>query len=344
MKIAKIDTNGARTRFREEFIGSCDTSVALFSTLEFSEQHTLIVGHDFAIGSEGLRVGGQFTYSETDPDLGLPGFDLNSETTVFSGFASYPLQRTRRSSKFLNFGFDVVNQNVLVNDVAISRDRVRTLFARIVGETTDERSVQRLDGYTPFEPKFRARYALEVRQGLDVLSASPDCRGNPISDPTPLLLRYDAGVEYRPVPQITFALSSSGQISGDPLPAYEEFAAGSFSIGRGYNPGAVLGDSGISTSLELRYGTLAPDGANDVAVQPYVFTDMAWAWNEDPSRQPLNPDRLWSAGGGVRAIWGSRIQADAFVAVPLERPDLAQERGDVRFMFSVTARLFPWRY
>ncbi len=333
------------------------TSVALFSTLEFSEQRTLQIGHDFAVGGEGLRLGGQFTYSETNPQLGVAGFDLESETTVFTGFASYPLQRTRRSSKFLDVGFDVVNQDVEINDVMISRDRVRTLFARFSGEMTDQQSVQRIGGYTPFEPKFRARYALEVRQGFDVLSASPDCRvnaaqcffdGNQTSrieaDPTPLLLRYDAGIEYRPVPKITFVLSSSGQISGDPLPAYEEFAAGSFSIGRGYDPGAVLGDSGVSTALELRYGSLAPNAADDLAVQPYVFTDMAWAWNEDPSRQPLNPDRLWSAGGGLRAVWGSRLQGDAFVAVPLERPDLAQSRGDVRFMVSLTARLFPWRY
>ena len=164
------------------------------------------------------------------------------------------------------------------------------------------------------------------------------------ADPTPLVLRYDAGVEYRPVPDITFALLSSGQVSGDPLPAYEEFAAGSFSIGRGYDPGAVLGDSGVSVAAELRYGSIAPDGVQDIAVQPYVFTDAAWAWNKDPSRRPTNPDRLWSAGGGVRAVWGGNMQADAFVAVPLERPDLALDRGDVRFMFSVTARILPWRY
>jgi hypothetical protein len=30
--------------------------------------------------------------------------------------------------------------------------------------------------------------------------------------------------------------------------------------------------------------------------------------------------------------------------VPLQTPDLAQRRGDVRFLFSLTARLFPWRF
>ncbi|MGB3711688.1 MAG: ShlB/FhaC/HecB family hemolysin secretion/activation protein [Erythrobacter sp.] len=334
------------------------TSLSIYSTLEFEEQQTIQFGHDFALGANGLRLGGQITYSVTEPDLGLDGLELESETLLGTIFASYPIERSRRSSLFANIGFDIVDQDVDVEDIALTRDRVRTLFVRVDGERTDRSSIQRFDGYTPFEPRSRIRYGVELRQGLDVLSASPDCRGDldlclddgavpPSrieSDPTPFLIRADASVEFRPVPTITLFLGTSGQFSDDPLPAFEEFAAGSFSIGRGYDPGAVLGDSGVAFSAEARAGSLAPEGPKTVALQPYVFTDIAYAWNEDPSREAFNPDRLWSAGGGVRAAWGSRLQANAFVAVPLERPDLAVDRGDIRVMFSVTARLFPWRY
>jgi hemolysin activation/secretion protein len=158
------------------------------------------------------------------------------------------------------------------------------------------------------------------------------------------VLRLDAGLESRPVPLWTLALSTQAQITGDALPAFEELAGGSFSIGRGYDPGAVLGDSGILNSFELRYGSLSPSGADGMAWQPYIFSDVAMVWNEDPSRSAANPDRLWSAGGGVRLAWGSGIQSDFVVAVPLERPDLAATKGDVRFLFSLTARLFPWRF
>lgn len=334
------------------------TSVALFSTLEFEEQQTVQLGHDFAIGGDGLRLGGYLTYSETRPDLNLPGVTLESETVVGTLQASYPLKRTRGSSAFLLGGFEVVDQDVDFNNIALTKDRVRTMFIRATGDWTDQRSVQRFDGYTPYEPKLRALWAFEARQGLDVFSTSPDCRVNPIScfiggsvppsrieaDPTPFLLRFEGAVEYRPTPLIKFSIDASAQVSDDPLPAFEEFAAGSFSIGRGYNPGAILGDSGVALSFEAAYGSLAPEGPEEWAVQPYAFTDIARVWNEDPSRRFDDTDDIWSAGGGVRAAWGSKLQADAFVAVPLERPDLALRRGDVRFMFSVTARLFPWRY
>lgn len=334
------------------------TSVSLFSTLDFVEQQTVQVGHDFRIGSEGLRVGGQLTWSTVTPSVGLPGFDVESETTFASLFASYPLVRSRRSSLVAAAGVDYVDQDVLLNGFGLTRDRVRMASLRLTGDVTDEASVQRVDGYSPYEPRFRLNYGIELRQGFDVLSASPDCRPNPLAclfggavapsrieaDPTPSLARLSAGLEFRPKRLLTFALDSQVQLSGDALPAFEEIAAGSFSIGRGYDPGAVLGDSGILSSFELRYGSLAPTEVNGWAFQPFVFSDVAVVWNEDPSRKPGNPDRLWSAGGGLRVNWSRGLQSDFVVAVPLERPDLLPAKGDVRVLLSLTARLMPWRF
>jgi hemolysin activation/secretion protein len=232
------------------------------------------------------------------------------------------------------------------------------VYARLAGEWTDQQSVLRAGGYSPYEPKLQLRYGIEARHGLDVFNTSPDCRPNLLgcligaavppsrieADPTPLLVRINADFEYRPTPKVTFALDTQAQISNDPLPAFEEIAAGSFSIGRGYDPGAVLGDSGIMSAFEVRYGSLVSKTAGGLAYQPYLFTDVAYVWNEDPSRSPTNPDRLWSAGGGLRVSWAPGVQSDFLIAVPLQRPDLAADRGDVRFMFTLTARLLPWRY
>lgn len=334
------------------------TSLAVFTTLDFEEQQTVQLGHDFRVGSEGLRLGGQFTWSTTNPATGIAGFSVDSETIFASVFASYPLIRSRVNSLYADAGFDYVDQDVALNGFGLTRDRARIAYVRLSGEVTDQGSMQRSAGYSPYEPRLRLRYGAELRQGLDVFSASPDCRPNPLAcllagatppsrieaDPTPLLLRLDSDIEFRPTPLWTLALATQAQITGDALPAFEELAAGSFSIGRGYDPGAVLGDSGILNSFELRYGSLSPSTADAVAWQPYIFSDLAFVWNEDPSRVAGNPDKLWSAGGGLRLSWGHGIQSDFFIAVPLETPDLAQRRGDVRFLFSLTARLFPWRF
>lgn len=334
------------------------TTMAVFSTLDFTEQQTVQLGHDFRVGSEGLRIGGQLTWSTVNPSVGLAGFDVESETWFASINASYPLLRSRKHSLFADIGFDYVDQDVELNNVGLTRDRVRMVYARLAGDITDQQSVLRAGGYSPFEPKFRLRYAAEVRQGLDVFSASPDCRPNLLgcllggivppsrieADPQPLLARFAAGVEYRPQPLVAFSLDTQAQITNDPLPAFEELAAGSFSIGRGFDPGAVLGDSGVLSAFEIRFGSQVPKEMNGFAFQPYLFNDLAFVWNEDPSRRPGNPDKLWSAGGGLKVSWGAGLQGDFSIAVPLDRPDLAVTGGDVRFQFSLTARLFPWRY
>jgi hemolysin activation/secretion protein len=334
------------------------TSLAVYSTAEFKEQQTIQAAHEFRVGSEGMKFGAQFTYSVTNPDVSLAGFEIESETILATVVASYPIKRTRNATIMAEAGIDIVNQDVDLNNFSLTKDRVRTVFARFNGAWTDEDSIARRGGYTFFEPRTRLTLGLEARQGIDMLGASPDCRANLIgcifggiappsrieADPTPFLVRAEAGAEFRPIPNIAFVLQAEAQVSSAPLPAFEEFAAGNYSIGRGYDPGAVLGDNGVGVSLEIRHGSLAPKSSGTFAVQPYVFTDAAWAWNKDPSRRPLNPDRLWSVGGGVRAALGSRLQADLSVAVPLNKPDLAPNRGDVRVMFSLTARLFPWRY
>ncbi len=333
------------------------TTAALFSTVDLKEQQTVQLGHDFAIGGQGLRAFGQFTYSWTDPDLDLPGLDVESETLFASLGLSYPLQRTRSSTQVLAGGFDYVDQDLDVNDLRLTRDRVRTMFVRYDTLYVDPDSIAGIAGYSQFEPRLGAQGSIELRQGLDVFDATPDCRPDPLgciatgvapsrieADPTPLLVRVEGTADFRPIPPLRFSLSAKAQYSDDPLPAFEEFSAGNYSIGRGYDPGSVLGDKGYALSFEAAYGSLVPTGPQQLAWQGYVFTDVAWAWNEDPSRAPLNPDRLWSAGAGLRFALGSAMRGDVTLAVPLEKPDLAAERGDARLLVSLTTRLLPWRF
>ena len=163
-----------------------------------------------------------------------------------------------------------------------------------------------------------------------------------------MLLRVDLAAEFRPVPAFTIALRAAAQGAGDPLPAFEEMTGGSFSIGRGYDPGSITGDRGVSGSLEFRLGSLIPRGPQAWAVQPFVFVDAAELKDLDPSQRAFNPDSLLSAGGGLRFAWARGIQGDVSLAVPLHNTDTralnGRPRGDVRFLFSVTSRLMPWGF
>lgn len=119
------------------------TSITLFSTLDFAEQQTVRIGHDFRVGREGLRLGGQFTWSGANPSVGLAGLNIDSDTIFFSLFASYPLLRSRRHSLQIDTGFDYVDQDVTINTLGLTQDRARMIYARLDGEMMDPNSVLR---------------------------------------------------------------------------------------------------------------------------------------------------------------------------------------------------------
>ncbi len=145
-------------------------------------------------------------------------------------------------------------------------------------------------------------------------------------------------------------LTPQAQWAPSPTLQYDQFSAGNYTIGRGYDAGAIRGDSGVGLSGEIRYGSLVPRTATALTLQPYAFVDAAWSWMDSSDFVAGSHDRLVSAGGGIRAAWGTHARLDLGVAVPLEKISLTgangdplRRRGDTRILFSLTTRLLPWR-
>ena len=323
------------------------TTIGFYSTADFKEQQIFQIGHEFRPGGEGLVVGGQFTYAWTQPDLGAasaPGIKIKARTLFSQLYARYPLKRTQGSNFSLGGGFDYIDQDVDLKSTAttpISRDKLRVLWLRADYDGVDLRAIR---------PRWRADAAVELRKGINVFNASPDCGGigcpGGATSPSRLdgkatatVVRANAEFEFAVGHDFSIALLPRGQYAFDPLLSFEEFTAGNYTIGRGYDPGIILGDSGIGTSAELRGPRLRIKDGSDFRVQPYVFGDIAKVWNKGPGGE----DRLSSAGGGLRAALGNRFRLDATVAVPLERAGLQTKRDKARFLLTLTTRILPWR-
>jgi hypothetical protein len=117
-------------------------------------------------------------------------------------------------------------------------------------------------------------------------------------------------------------------------------AAGSYTIGRGYDPGVLSGDSGVGFSTELRYDRLGVLARYDIGIQPYGFVDTEWVWNRN-TPAGTDPQQVTSLGAGARIGVADKLRLDLAVAVPLR--DAGPTRaGDVRVLMSLTARLIPW--
>jgi hemolysin activation/secretion protein len=333
------------------------TSIALFSTADTHEQQTLQIGHDLRLGSEGLTLSGQFTYAWARPDLEDANINVKARTLLATAEARYPFVRTQAASLWGAAGLDVINQRVGINGLPLTRDRLRVAFARIDFTQSDAASFGRRPGFTAAEPKWRIGGTIELRRGLGILGASQGCGpafvrciGPGIvppslleGDATSTVLRAEMLGEIRPMPLLTLAVGVRGQYSPTALLSFEQYAAGNYTVGRGYDPGALLGDRGIGVQTELRYGSAIPAAPHRFALQPFTFFDMAWVGNADRTSPVAGRHTLSSIGLGLRASFAEQARLEAVVAAPLERAGLQTERGKPRFLLSFTTRLVPWK-
>lgn len=332
------------------------TTLSYYTTADFEEQRVIQASHAFRAGSEGLTLGGDFTYAWTRPSLGA-GADFRTKTLIATARASYPLLRSQADNLYASGGVDYVDQDVRFGAFPLSRDKLRIMFARLDFDSIDPDSLSSVGGFSSREPRWHFGGSLEARQGLSILGASRACGTAFVNclppnvgiskvegDPTAFVLRAATYGEFRPTPRITLALAQRVQWTSQPLLAFEEFSTGNYTVGRGYDPGTITGDRGVGVQAELRVGSIVPRRIDGVAIQPFAFFDAAWVWNEDRlfAPYPRDPEKLFSAGGGIRAAWGDHARLDAVLAAPLRRAGLQATKGDIRFLMSLTVKLLPW--
>lgn len=328
------------------------TTLAAFTTTDLKEQQTLQLGHDFRVGSQGLGLGGMLTYAWARPSVGA-NTDVEARTLLATVQADYPFIRSLARTLRGTAGMDYVNQDVELDGIDLTRDRLRVAFARL---TFDALSTEFTASRSLTEPVWRFNSSLELRQGLDIFGATDcgaaraDCLGP--GDIEPSRLEGDATAtvvrallygEYRPIPKLTFAVGARAQYASDPLLSFEEFSAGNYTVGRGYDPGTLIGDKGWGTQLEVRYGSTVPASGGKAAVEGYVFWDHARIRNLDRLFVLDQSNHLDSIGAGARVRF-DRFSLDSTIAVPLTRVGLLDKRPDPRILISLTTRLWPWRY
>jgi hemolysin activation/secretion protein len=318
------------------------TSISLYSTKDFEEQKILQLAHEFRVGGEGLKIAGQFTHAWTEPDIGagaLPS-PLKARTLFATLEAGYSLVRRQAHNVTIGGGLDFLNQRVDFG-APLSRDRLRVLFARVTGDAVD--LAHQL-------PRWRLGGYVELRKGLSLFDAS-DCASGCGAGLGPSrldgqatagLMRAGGTAQIALGRSLALVVAPRVQIAFDPVAAFEEFSAGNYSIGRGFDPGVISGDSGVGASVELRGPGLLIGAARGLNLRPYLFADGARIWNLNGAGPAKG---LVSLGAGARAEFSDRLVLDANIAVPTDVPiDATGVRASrsVRLLLTLTGRLLPW--
>jgi hemolysin activation/secretion protein len=336
-----------------DLTGLADRTFA--SVLSSSDARGLVVvqgGHEFGVGNDGLRLGMSGTFAKTRPTLpnAAVGFNLASESYLFTLSATYPLVRSQGANARLGVGLDYVDQITTAINQQINRDQIRTGWVRLDGDV----SPRALSGGSALP--WRLSGFLELRQGLGIFAATKTGGNGGSVLPTrfegnarAFVARGGFAAEVRSYIDrnkswaATLATDVRGQWANDPLLAFDEFAVGNLTMGRGYDPGATAGDRMVGVSTEFRIGQPVPKSRRAAAFELLGFYDHVELWNLD-SNNFERQRRLSSVGGGVRLTWGNHARLDLVYAQPLDKNlaiDLQKPGG--RLLVSLTVRALPWR-
>lgn len=308
------------------------TSLTAFHTLDSNEQWLVQLAETARFGSEGLTAGGSITYGESRPGAALKPLDLKSRSVVGNVEVAYPFIRSRTRNLNLAGGLDLVDQKTTSGIAGlVSRDKLRVAYARVDGDYRTEWG-QRPALLTG---------GLTLRKGLSVLDGSEsgdDFLTRAQAKPDAWTLRAQGAADIVLSDRLTATVRAQAQYADDVLLPYEQMALGGLTVGRGYDPAALLGDKGVSGAFEVRYGPLQLHPK--VLASPYGFVDAGYVANNKTALTLLEKDRsLTSIGAGVIFRLFNRANLEVTYAHPLHATNPGGSRPGDRVLIQLTASL-----
>lgn len=314
------------------------TYLAASTTVDFHEQQVLQLGHVMGIGGSGMALGGHFAYAWSRPDVHEidPHDVLNLHSTSLIGRleASMPFIRARRTSLDLRGGLELLQERTHSSFGLLTDDKLRVAFLR--AESGFHQPL--FDGGDAYS----IHGALELRKGLDILDASDRyslLASRVEGDPQAFVVRGELGGIARLPSVFSFSLDGQGQWANHPLLDFERYSLGNYTIGRGYDPGAVLADRAIALRPEIRANVLQKP---KTTVQLFGFYDNVWVTNLDRFSTD-HGRRLASWGAGARAVISPYFLVEATYAKPLDRPFIGGPKPPARLLLSLTTVFSPMR-
>jgi hemolysin activation/secretion protein len=276
-----------------------------------------------AIGTGGteLTFGGYVARSQ--PGGALADRDIEGRSFEVEAGVRHPFIRSRSGNLWGSLDFRVRDASQERENVKVRDDRLALVTASIF-------STQQV-------PDGRVRTRLGLVQGVNAFNATR--RGDPLAsraDADGTFTKAEIWGEYdqRLGRGFSVFLQGEGQLASGPLLSSEEMGLGGRYFGRAWDYREYSGDRGIAGALELRFdlGGL-PKPISDL--QLYGYADAGKVSNY---RGGAGGGSLVSAGGGIRMWFGSKLEADVEVGVPLtDGADPAAAR-DPRLSFTLGSR------
>lgn len=341
-----VDVFGTMDNRGTRFIGPLQASIGgrLNSALGFYERTQLrLIGtpanfnelraYDLStavpLDTEGTLLTMGINQAEAHPGFTLKPSRVTSLATVLGVSLNHSVIRSRAENLTWQVGFVATDLNTTLFDglQPLLNDRIRAVQFGGIYDFIDQ-----WDGVTVFDA--------QLSQGLDILNAR--------TSGSPNLSRVDGRSDFTKVigdaqrvqslgGNWSLLAAMTGQYAFNSLLASEQFGIGGVNFVRAYNPGEVIGDSGIAGKLELQYSEKGTPIGLD-AYQLYAYYDIGRVWNHQALAGEVSTASATAAGVGARFTITDQVSGSLEIAKPLTRDVGTEHNRDPRVFFSLVAR------
>lgn len=280
------------------------------AAIDVPEQFSGFGTAEMSLGNDGLVVRMEAIHGLVEPGNQLEDLDLNVTSSSLLIEAEYPLVRSRRFSLWTRGGLELTDTRTSLgdkpNDDELYDDQLRVLFAGARGLW-----LAPLDGQLAFDIEFRKSAPfLGASAGPSLLRSRSD---SPVDDYA--LARGEVSYSQPVFPFFELYGRVGFQISDVPLPVYEEAVLGEFTYGRGFEPGAIVGDRGIGFAGEIRFTPPGRDFTWLDRLEVYGFVDYGRVYDIGMPTGREYED-LSSIGFGTRFQALESLYGDFYLAIP----------------------------
>ncbi len=267
----------------------------------------------FPIGSNGLTVNVDGSYTAVRPGGTFQTFDLNGSSTVINMGVSYPLIRSRAENLNVSIGFQYNDSKNLTlftgTPVYISADRLRVLSLGVDYNRTDRFGLTTADA--------------TLAEGLGILGATTNgtsARPLSVANGSAQFTKFSfQATRLQTLPDhFSLFLLANGQVTGDTLLTEEQFGVGGATCGSAFVSFQIAGDSGYCVRTELARSFTYRFQHQNMFTQPYIFADYGQTFLNSPTAAQSSSSRLASAGLGVRQNFGQYVNLQVEMAFPLQ--------------------------
>lgn len=309
------------------------THVTAVNTTKGKQLKFFDAGYDMMVGSNGSHVSLDANKSNTAPGFTLTPLKVTGLATSYSTQYTYPLIRSRAQNLTLDASLNSLDSEVFSFSDTLYNDHIRSVKA---------------GGNYDFSDRFNGAnlLGLHLSQGLPIFGATNDNTSTTTSrfGGRGVFTKLAAQVaRMQPIHgRYSAMFVVSGQYALNPLLSSEQFGFGGSQIGRGYDSSEIIGDRGLSGSVELRMD-IAPGIVLMQSLQPYLFYDQGVVWNLKNVANSNMKSSAASAGIGSRFYFTKNLSGNFMLSQPLTKQITAYAvlgRGRLpRGQFSLVASL-----